>query len=126
MASISKNIGDAGEDIAARFLESKWYEILEKNFRVRGWEIDLIAKKEEKYFFVEVKFRKNSDFSHPLELFDFRKAKPFMRTFFEYISEKNIDEDDCQIDLIGILPTESGYRIFHKKSVEIDFENLHL
>ena len=126
MANISKNIGDAGEDIAARFLESKWYEILEKNFRVRGWEIDLIAKKEEKYFFVEVKFRKNSDFSHPLELFDFRKAKPFMRTFFEYISEKNIDEDDCQIDLIGILPTESGYRIFHKKSIEIDFENLHL
>ena len=126
MANISKNIGDAGEDIAARFLESKWYEILEKNFRVRGGEVDLIAKKEEKYFFVEVKFRKNSDFSHPLELFDFRKAKPFMRTFFEYISEKNIDEDDCQIDLIGILPTESGYRIFHKKSVEIDFENLHL
>ena len=126
MANISKNIGDAGEDIAARFLESKGYEILEKNFRVRGWEIDLIAKKEEKYFFVEVKFRKNSDFSHPLELFDFRKAKPFMRTFFEYISEKNIDADDCQIDLIGILPTESGYRIFHKKSVEIDFENLHL
>ena len=126
MANISKNIGDAGEDIAARFLESKWYEILEKNFRVRGWEIDLIAKKEEKYFFVEVKFRKNLDFSHPLELFDFRKAKPFMRAFFDYISEKNIDEDDCQIDLIGILPTESGYRIFHKKSVEIDFENLHL
>lgn len=126
MANISKNIGDMGEDIAARFLESKWYEILEKNFRVRGGEVDLIAKKEEKYFFVEVKFRKNSDFSHPLELFDFRKAKPFMRTFFEYISEKNIDEDDCQIDLIGILPTESGYRIFHKKSVEIDFENLHL
>lgn len=126
MANISKNIGDAGEDIAARFLESKWYEILEKNFRVRGWEIDLIAKKEEKYFFVEVKFRKNSDFSHPLELFDFRKVKPFMRTFFEYISEKNIDEDDCQIDLIGILPTESGYRIFHKKSVEIDLKNLDL
>lgn len=49
-----------------------------------------------------------------------------MRAFFEYISEKNIDEDDCQIDLIGILPTESGYRIFHKKSVEIDFENLDL
>ena len=85
MANISKNIGDVGEDIAARFLESKWYEILEKNFRVRGGEVDLIAKKEEKYFFVEVKFRKNSDFSHPLELFDFRKAKPFMRTFFEYI-----------------------------------------
>lgn len=93
---------------------------------MRGGEIDLITKKDEKYFFVEVKFRKNTDFSHPLELFDFRKTKPFLRAFFEYISENNIDEDDCQIDLIGILPTESGYRIFHKKSVEIDFENLDL
>lgn len=112
---MSKIIGDAGENIAEKYLQNHGYEILAKNFRVFGGEVDIIAKKDEKIFFVEVKFRKNAEFSHPLELFDFRKAKPFLRAMYEYISRENLEEENCQIDLVAILKTRDGYRIFHKK-----------
>ncbi len=117
---MSKNIGDFGESIAEKFLQEKWYSICDKNFRVYGGEIDIIAKKDEIFYFIEVKYRENADFVHPLELFDFRKKKPFLRAFYEYISLYDIDEENCQIDLIAILPNQTGHKIFHKKWVEIE------
>lgn len=103
--NLQKQIGDAGEEIAQKYLENHGYKILEKNYRVRGGEIDIIVEKDKITVFVEVKFRKNNDFVHPLELFDSKKAKPFLRAYYEYISGHDLDEEDCQIDLIAILPT---------------------
>lgn len=82
---MSKIIGDMGENIAEKYLEKHGFEILAKNFRVHGGEVDIVAKKGENIHFVEVKFRKNAEFSHPLELFDFRKKTPFLRAMYEYI-----------------------------------------
>lgn len=96
-------------------MQNKGYEICEKNFRVRGGEVDLIAKKGDITVFVEVKYRENTDFVHPLELFDFRKKTPFLRAMYEYMYEHHINEENCQVDLIAILPIATGYRIFHKQ-----------
>ena len=53
-----KEIGDLGEDFTARYLEERGCEILCRNFRIRGGEIDIIAKKGELLHIVEVKSRK--------------------------------------------------------------------
>jgi putative endonuclease len=51
-------IGKEGEETAARYLEEKKYSILERNWRYRHREIDIIASLEDKIIFVEVKVRK--------------------------------------------------------------------
>jgi putative endonuclease len=55
----SREIGDIGEEAVARFLKQNGYEILERNFTVRGGEIDIIAQKNGRLAFVEVKSRKS-------------------------------------------------------------------
>lgn len=55
----SREIGDIGENAVAAFLVHNGYDILERNFTVRGGEIDIIARKEDRLAFVEVKSRKS-------------------------------------------------------------------
>lgn len=52
-----RHIGNIGEDAVCLYLENKGCEIVKRNFTVKGGEIDIIAKKEGKLFFVEVKTR---------------------------------------------------------------------
>ena len=51
----TKITGNAGEEKAAQYLENQGYSIIERNFRTKGGEIDIIAVKDEKIVFVEVK-----------------------------------------------------------------------
>ena len=51
----NKNIGDLGEYLVERYLLKNKYEIVEKNWRRKGGEIDLICKKDYKLYFFEVK-----------------------------------------------------------------------
>ena len=51
----TKKIGDKGEERAVRFLEQKGYEIIERNWRTRSGELDIIAYKNETIVFFEVK-----------------------------------------------------------------------
>lgn len=50
-----KIIGRIGEDIATEYLKNKGFEIVERNFSIRYGELDIVAKKDKKLFFVEVK-----------------------------------------------------------------------
>lgn len=54
--------GAAAEETAARHLVSKGLKVLERNFRIRGGEIDLIALDGATVVFVEVRFRRRNDF----------------------------------------------------------------
>lgn len=119
MENNSKKIWDNAENIAVKYLENHGYFILEKNYRVRGGEVDIIAQKDEIIIFVEVKFRKNNFFTHPLELFTKQKHISFRRVIFEYINIHNIDEDNCRVDLIAILPKKNSYEITHIKWIEL-------
>lgn len=53
-----REIGNAGEDIVCVFLEKNGYTVLERNYTVRGGEIDIIAEKNDVIAFVEVKLRR--------------------------------------------------------------------
>jgi uncharacterized protein (TIGR00252 family) len=55
----SKQIGDTGEDTACRFLEAHGHMILERNWKTRWCEIDIVSVYKDTTYFVEVKSRKN-------------------------------------------------------------------
>ena len=70
-----REIGTAYEEAAAVFLEGKGVRILEKNFRCREGEIDLIGRDGEYLVFFEVKYRKNADAGFPAEAVGIAKQK---------------------------------------------------
>lgn len=55
----SRDIGNQGEDSAAAYLASKDFKVLERNWKIKAGEIDIIAEKDGVIYFVEVKYRKN-------------------------------------------------------------------
>lgn len=96
-----QKIGILGEGIAKKFLLSKGYLILGTNFKVRGGEVDIIAKNGKLLIFAEVKTRTNQNFGYPEESFDFRKRHRFQKAVFRYLSENHY-RGSWQADLISI------------------------
>jgi putative endonuclease len=88
--SSRKVIGSLGEDIACRFLRSKGYKILAKNYRKPWGEIDIIAEKGTSVRFVEVKTVSRERLGHePEELVDARKLRKIARTAELYMEVTN-------------------------------------
>lgn len=67
MSLYKKNLGKIGEKIAASYLENNGFSIIKKNFQTKFGEIDIIAKKQNTLFFVEVKTRSNLNKGAPYE-----------------------------------------------------------
>ena len=73
-------IGRAGEDMACRYLLKNGYQILKRNYRAAGGEIDIIAKKGSHLAFVEVKSRRNTEFGYAAEAVNYAKQKKIINT----------------------------------------------
>lgn len=82
----STRLGQWGEEQAALFLQRQGYEIVERRWRCRFGEIDLIARNREYLIFVEVKLRKNAAFAHAREFVDFRKQEKLRTTARLYLA----------------------------------------
>ncbi|MGI9534854.1 MAG: YraN family protein [Thermodesulfobacteriota bacterium] len=93
---------DLGEMVACRFLKKKGFLILEKNFRSRYGEIDIIAKDSDVICFIEVKSRKSIYFGLPEEYVDKRKQKKLLKTSLIYLSGKGNSDIDKRFDVISV------------------------
>lgn len=98
-------LGPWGETLAAEYLKKKRYQIIERNYRSRFGEIDLIAKTGGFLVFVEVKLRKDSQFAEAKEFVDFRKQQKLITTAMRYLQWH---ESDLQprFDVIEIYAPE--------------------
>lgn len=85
----TKIIGDWGEDAAAKYLVSCGYEIIDRNWRTRFGEIDIIAKDGATLVFVEVKAKGDGRYGAPLEMITPRKLRKIKNTALYYIKEEN-------------------------------------
>lgn len=97
-----RSIGELYEKKACDYLVSKGYEILEKNYCIRGAEIDIIAKKDDTIVFIEVKARISSKSQEPLEAITEAKKKRLGKAALIYMRGKSIDVDSVRFDAIGI------------------------
>jgi len=110
-----KVIGNAGEDLAKRYLEKNGYKILEQNLRYsRFCEIDIVAQIKDKVVFVEVKTRKNDNFGSPLEAITKTKYENIKKGISFYIAEHKVKK--YQIDVIGIT-LKPELKIEHLKNI---------
>lgn len=99
-----RRIGTVYEERAAEYLRSQGYGILERNFRCRFGEIDLIAEEAGVLVFVEVKYRKSSQYGSPAESVTPAKQRTICRVADFYRMSRRISESQsCRFDVVAIL-----------------------
>ncbi len=92
--------------MACNFLQAKGYEIIERNYRYKHGEIDIIAQNKEYLIFVEVKYRSTALFGMPYEAVDYRKKQRIINTSKYYMLTHNILRKSIRYDVISILQDE--------------------
>ena len=88
MKENNREKGARKEAQAAAWLEGKGLQILERNYRCKKGEIDLIAREDGTYVFLEVKYRKGEGSGHPAEAVDERKQKRISGSALWYLTEQ--------------------------------------
>ena len=98
---------DVYELKASDYLTKKGYQIIERNYRCRIGEIDIIAIERDCLCFIEVKYRKNEKTGDPLEAVDKRKQQKIIRTAQYYLlTHSKYQSVKCRFDAVGILGEE--------------------
>ena len=98
--------GNIGEDAVCGFLVRHGYEIIKRNFTVRGGEIDIIAEKADIIAFVEVKTRTIGSMTSAEEAVDLRKQRLIIRTAQAYL-QNAAQPLQCRFD-VATVETEGG------------------
>lgn len=102
-----RSTGTIYEQSAARFLEEQGYRILEKNFRCRQGEIDLIALDGETVVFVEVKFRRDDRMGDGAEAVDRKKQKRIVGCARYYLFlHGEYASSPCRFDVVSVSGEE--------------------
>ncbi|HBA63828.1 MAG TPA: YraN family protein [Lachnospiraceae bacterium] len=101
-----RSVGTAYEQKAEAYLKKQGMQILERNFRCRQGEIDLIAREGETIVFCEVKYRNGTAVGHPLEAVGVRKQQRLIHCAAYYLMQHGGTETACRFDVIGFLGEE--------------------
>lgn len=114
----TSEIGQIGEELAAKFLIKNGYRLILANFKVpigrnrRGvavsGEIDLIALNEDVLCFIEVKTRSSADFASPLSAVDIRKQRQITRTARVYRKIFHLQSFNFRYDVVSIILNENS------------------
>lgn len=96
-------LGRRGERLAARFLERAGLHVIERRFRLRCGEIDLIALDREWVVFIEVKTRRGSGFGAPAESVTPLKQRKLARTALAFLAGRGWHERPCRFDVVEVI-----------------------
>lgn len=112
-------IGSLGEEIAASYLKKNNYKIIERNFKKRYGEIDIIAIHTDTLVFIEVKTRNSDEFGTPLEAITYRKLSILIKTAQFYKLSHPKLPDRLRIDAIAInlFEDNNAKKIEHVKNI---------
>ena len=102
---------ECGEQMAVDFLKDKGFVILERNFRCREGEIDIICSDGNNLCFVEVKSRSNFAHGFPEEFVDRRKRKKITIAASAYIKNNRVGSKPMRFDVIAVDLSKGSVRI---------------
>lgn len=116
-----KETGDKGEDYAVKYLKKHGCKILQRNYRKKFGEIDIIAKSKDYILFVEVKTRHTNPYTQPYEAVDLRKQQKIIKTSLAYLSEKKLDSF-CRFDVCEVFVNSDNLKLDHINYIKDAFE----
>ncbi len=97
-----KEVGAIGEKLAADLLKKRGYKIIQRNFRCREGEIDIIAQKGECLVFVEVRTKKNTAFGTPEESVTLSKREKLISLANAYLQAYDKPPLSWRIDVVAV------------------------
>jgi putative endonuclease len=114
MKTVEKNTGPnqrtglQGEELAVGFLVKKGYTVLERNYRCKGGEVDIVARDGKTVVFVEVKTRRTLSYGVPQLAVTSFKQRQIMKASLTWISSHRSHETPARFDVIAITLQSSG------------------
>jgi putative endonuclease len=109
----NRRSGAWGEELALHYLTRRGYTLIERNYRTRYGELDLILRDQNTLVFVEVKLRRGVAFGNPLEAVTPRKQATIRALAERYLSVRAPHFDAVRFDVVGILIGKGQPRIVH-------------
>ena len=102
MTKARQQLGWFGEDAACDALQARGYVIVERRYRTRAGELDIIAKHGEYLVFVEVKARQDRSFGDPEEAVTALKQQKMVWMATDYMARNGLREVPCRFDVVAI------------------------
>ena len=107
-------LGRAGEEEAAYYLEEKGYRIIQRNLRLDGGEIDMVAAVDRTLVFFEVKTRRNDNYGEPFEAVTDKKRKCMVALANRFLTMHRLVGIPVRFDILDVVWPEEGLpRIVH-------------
>ena len=110
------DLGRRGEEAAAEFVAARGMVILERNWRHRQWELDLVCEDRETLVFVEVKTRGAGSLGSPEDGLHAAKRSRLVRAASEYLSRKRAWARPCRFDLVTVTERQGALRVEHHEN----------
>jgi putative endonuclease len=95
-------LGELGEDLAVRELTARGYAILERRYRTRHGEIDVVAEDAGTVVFVEVRARATAEFGSAAESVTDTKKRKVTAMAVEYLARHRMTNRPCRFDVVAI------------------------
>jgi len=103
MTKTGRQIGNEGEDIAAAYLESKGWLILDRNYFFEKAEVDIVAYDHTQIIFVEVKSRSGTYFGRPEEFVTPKKEQLVKKAAEAWVYERKMETALIRFDVVAII-----------------------
>ena len=122
MKETKTQLGQRGEELALEFLKKQGFKIVEKNYRIRSGEIDIIAQDQGTICFVEVRARAKNYQVHPFETINKTKKSRIAGAALNYLQKNNLLNSAARFDVVSVIPQDHGdYEIqIIKNAFEVD------
>jgi len=104
-------VGQNGEDAAAAWYERAGYEILDRNWRIREGELDLVVRNASTIVFCEVKTRRGDAFGLPAEAVTMRKQLRIRKLASRWLGEHDASAANLRFDVAAVLPGHNGWEV---------------
>ena len=108
-------LGKEGENYACNYLKGIGYKIIERNFSCKQGEIDIIAKDNEEYAFIEIKTRKNFHYGRPAEAVTDKKQNDIKNATKYYLYLHHLENKYIRFDVIELYKRNNNFYLNHIK-----------
>mgnify|MGYP006271709997 CR=1 FL=1 len=120
MKNANREIGTKGEECASQYLQDLGYQILDRNWRTKRGELDIVAMRESTLVFCEVKTRTSKVCGLPSESVSKTKIQHLKTVALEWLNSNQVNRSGIRFDVIAVLiePTTAP-QISHIQGIEL-------
>jgi putative endonuclease len=112
MASDARqSLGKMGEDVACEELRRRGYAVIERRYRTRFGEIDIIAREAGEIVFIEVKARAGNEFGGSAAAVTSLKQRRIAQMATDYLARRNLHDQPCRFDVVTVDLVDGQPRI---------------